>query len=562
MALRELIAKYVFDVEGGEKVASLDKKLSGLEGKLTGIGGALAGAVIVQGLRGMIGEMVDLGSSLDDTSQRLGIGVMDLQRWRFAAKLSGVEAGAFDSAVKKAQINITKAGEAGGYAGSVFEKLGVAVKDSNGQTRETTEIMGAVGAAVSEIEDPAKRTAMLVEAFGKAGSDLGPMFANGSEGLNDLLGEMDALGGGISEDAIGALAELGDNSDRFDMSMISLKSTILKAALPTLNKMVAGLSGFIGEISKSESATSILKVGLMALAGVGASIAYGLIAPFLPLALILAGIVLLIDELMVGMEGGDTVLGRLLDEIGGEGTSKDFFEWLKSTLADIKTFANDVLQAIKQIKNLGDDFTKKDASGRTNAEKAINDTLGTETDTQKEIRAMGEAGGARRRRLEAQARVESFVTTDYGSDAFKTASAKEGADNAAFPFRTGGQGLMGNIGNVALNALRKEVAINRETAAPGTALMGSPGGAGDVRIAGLDELFAELQSYKPSDEAAAAPAQEAPKGDTTNTLNANIAVNITAESDMAGAISDAVLAGLGPELRHATGTLVALAGKQ
>lgn len=431
MSLRDILARFDIGVTGTDKLKDADKGVSGLEKKLTGLGDALAGAAIVQGFRGMIGELVDTAGALDDTSQRLGINVVDLQRWQFAAKLSGVEAGAFAAGLKKLQLNVAD-------GKPIFAKLGVSIKDANGELRETPAILGDTLRAIASLPEGAERTSALVDALGKAGSDLGPMLSEGAEGLNDLLAELDKAGGGLTEDAIAQLAELGDNGDRFEQSLLSLKGALASQFLPWMNKTITTMSSYVVAIKNSPAALNVLKGVLVAVGAVGVAMAANLLAAWAPLGIAILGIGLIVEDLIGGMAGKTSAIGRLLDEIGGEGTSKEFFNWLRDTLNEIKEFAQDVVNSIKNIKSLGEDFSGKGrVGGQSFAAEQVNRTLSKFVGDQDPIDAMIEAEGEgtsrRKTRLQADQTIKraQIGFNQYGDEKYQALALSVARERAA-----------------------------------------------------------------------------------------------------------------------------------
>ncbi len=341
MALRELLARFDVEVDPKGALKKGDKEIEGLSKKLSNLGGLLAGAFAVDKIRGFVTGLADAGDQIIDSSAKLGLSTDSFQRWGLAAKLSGVDAGGFTASIQKMQANVSEAAKGGAVTGGVFQELGVALRDSNGNIRETEEILGAVGVAISELPDQADRTKKSMEAFGKQGAALNVMFKGGKEGLEDLLAEMDRLGGGYSEAALERMGELGDNTDRYEFALNSLKGEIAVGILPQLNNLIAGAAKLIGQFKNSEQATDRVKSALVVLGGVAAVMGAKAIAPWIPLVALLGLAYLVVDDLIGAFNGADSISGRLLDKLFGKGAGKAVFE-------DIK---EDVSAMIKEINN-------------------------------------------------------------------------------------------------------------------------------------------------------------------------------------------------------------------
>src|SRR5688572_23525187 len=120
--LRELLAKFGIEVDDGalkKADAGIDKtkgKILDLGELASGLGGAFAGAALIGGVAHFTQGLIDLGSELDDQSNRLGISASELQGWRFVAGQAGASAEELGSGLKILTKNIADAAEGGAAA--------------------------------------------------------------------------------------------------------------------------------------------------------------------------------------------------------------------------------------------------------------------------------------------------------------------------------------------------------------------------------------------------------------------------------------------------------------
>lgn len=380
-ALREILAKFSIEVDtkplqqGAAAVGQMEKQLEKTDetAKKTSKSVAKSGenfekfakavalAVATGAVKDTFLEIVDLGGALDDASQRLGIGVEDLQRWQFAAQLSGVSAEELNGSLIKFQKNLSEAADGSATAVDAMKKLGVDVKDSAGNIRPTTEVLREVAKGIAGIENPAKRNAALMDAFGKSGANLGPLFSKGAEGIDELLQELDKAGGGLTKDTVTALADMGDELDRFEMSTKSLKAQMVMAFLPTISKAVETFRGFASSIAQDPEAVEHLKNALVVLGAVGFAAGVQMILPYAGLALAIAAAILVYDDLMTAFQGGDSLTTRLLDKLFGKGAGKSIFKDLKKDWDEFKASVQEFgfLGALWEgFQNLGANITK------------------------------------------------------------------------------------------------------------------------------------------------------------------------------------------------------------
>lgn len=339
MALREILAKFGFEVDSSK----LDKAKKGTDAVAEGVKalvGLLVAKQLIGGIKSFVSEMQDMNSQLGNTSEALGISYDDLQRWTFAAKFADVSAEQLATSLKFLQKNVAEAAEKGGESAKVFKDLGVDIKDASGQIRPTSELMREAGIAVAGMKTPAERTAAVLKIFGKQGLALIPMFSQGAEGLDKLLKRFDELGGGIGPDAAEALSKSETATKELDFAWLSLKSRLVVALLPAFTALVETGTKLVVSFQDMAKNSHVFQAALIVLGGVASVVAIGMYAKFLPMILGIALLILLVDDLITAFDGGDSVIGKFLDKVLGDGKgSKDrstIFGMMKDDIANFK----------------------------------------------------------------------------------------------------------------------------------------------------------------------------------------------------------------------------------
>lgn len=223
------------------KLAPVAQKINGLARSLA-LGGVAAGV----GLYAMVRSTAKAGDELFSTSRMLGLSVESLQEFRYAAKLSNVEAGEFDGAVRKFGVNAAKAfAGVKGDATSAFGALGVSLKDNHGKLKTTEQLFLETTDAIASLPDPLMRNRVAVALFGKSGAIMTKMMGEGAEGMNKLRKQARDLGIVMS----GTAAESGDRfNDTFDTMtavFIGLRNAIGNKFLPIFTDLVKKLTVFL-----------------------------------------------------------------------------------------------------------------------------------------------------------------------------------------------------------------------------------------------------------------------------------------------------------------------------
>jgi hypothetical protein len=368
MVVRELVA--LLGVKSDS--ASFNKAEGGMN-KLAGVAKAAAAAFaalkITQFIRGAVVEVATLGDQFDKMSKRSGIATSALQGLGHAAELSGASMNTVEVAIKKLQAAQVEAADGVATYADEFKRMGLDIKNEDGTLKETTQLLAEMADGMNNLETDSERTAVAMKLLGRSGTQLIPMFAEGTEGIAAMVQEMSDLGGIIDDELIGLSADYIDNVRRMDVVTLGIKNTIAKELLPVINKntdafikwwkingqiirqrvanafkQVARVMGnmvrfgsrivkfftqLVGKMSPLEK--GILAVGV-AIVAIGKLLAMGPIGKFLLLATIIA---LIIDDFETWRAGGKSVIGDLVkaldtllgvDVTGWVTAMVDFFE--------------------------------------------------------------------------------------------------------------------------------------------------------------------------------------------------------------------------------------------
>ena len=104
-----------------------------LKGAVAGFGAAIAGSAIVGGLTAIVKKSIDAGDELFNLQAKTGIAAKALIGLGNAAKLADVDQGTLAKGLTKLSVNLVKAAEGNDDLAGKFKRLGVDIKDANGQ---------------------------------------------------------------------------------------------------------------------------------------------------------------------------------------------------------------------------------------------------------------------------------------------------------------------------------------------------------------------------------------------------------------------------------------------
>lgn len=233
--LQELVTKYTFEVDS-KPLEKVEEKLSGLIGFATKLAVAASGAAAT--VFGVAASVAHAGDEALAASQKLGMTVENLTSLQFAAKLSNVEAENFNVSMRFLNRNMNEATTGNADAARTFRKLGVSIKDAHGQLRPTNDVLLAVASKIKAMPDGAKKTAVAMDIFGRAGADLIPLLNEGAAGIQKLQKRSDELGFTMSTELAKAGDEFNDTLDEMKFGLLGIRNLIGAQLMPVLLPLI------------------------------------------------------------------------------------------------------------------------------------------------------------------------------------------------------------------------------------------------------------------------------------------------------------------------------------
>ena len=288
-----------------------------------GLGAAMAGAVA-----GATVSFARTADAIQDLSTKTGIGVEELQRLKYAARVSGTDLNGLETAVKKMQQAVHSGSEA-------FAELGLNMDQL--RLMDSSQQFDAVMKALAGISNAGTRAALAVKVFGESGTDMLPMLDAGAQGFERLKQKADELGIVFNEQTIKAASELNDKLDTLKMVFEAAVAKI--AQTDAFSKLVDWLVNVIGRIGEwidknpllvraiAEAGAAILAVGIaLKGAAVAMAILQALSGPkgWIQLAVgaaAAAGSIALIETELNNInnqKGGVDALGNSLKNVAGQ----------------------------------------------------------------------------------------------------------------------------------------------------------------------------------------------------------------------------------------------------
>lgn len=274
----DLVAKvggFTAGMTAAERAA--DKSLSAIErraykfGQTLGTGLKAAGVAAVAGFTALAASLQITINSLDELSksaQKIGTTTEELSKLAYAGDLADVSLETLTSTLGKLTKAQAEALDEGSKTAQIFEALGIAVKDAEGNLRQSTDVLGDFAQKFQELGGSPEAIAAGFQIFGRSFQELIPLLKDGRQGIQDAGDELERFGGVISTQAGQAAEEFNDNLTRLKSQFQAILAQVAQQLLPTLVELSQELLDMAKNGNLASNAATILTAAVDA--GVGA----------------------------------------------------------------------------------------------------------------------------------------------------------------------------------------------------------------------------------------------------------------------------------------------------
>lgn len=325
--VNELITKFGFigDLAPQE---TFNANLKSSIGLLAGMGAAIAGSAA-----GITGWVTSVSKSIDPLIQfgrETGIAVETIQTLGYAASVNGSSVDALQSSLGEMTKRVGEFVSTGeGEAKDVASRLGLQFKELNGEVKSSDVIFRELADKLHGMSQAEKfsvldkmgidrsmvqllsKTGDEIEALQKKSEALGVVTQDQADQFAAYNDSLTTLGKGFDgikfQVAIGFVPVLKDLVDGFTDFLIANKD-LIKNGLSHLGEIIFSVMGMIRRFLPIVAAITIAFAAWWLVTG-GLAIVMGvLLSPILLIVLAITAVIVVIDDLLVAMEGGKSVI--------------------------------------------------------------------------------------------------------------------------------------------------------------------------------------------------------------------------------------------------------------
>lgn len=414
-----------FDTSVGRAKRTMEESSAAASRMAGAVKAAIIGFIGVQTIRVFKSALDEFAAAADKArkaSEAMGVSVETYQELAFAAELSGTSIDRLSMAMGRVAKSARDAATGQKKDKEAFDELGVSVKDANGNLKNQDVLLKEIASKFAALEDGTTKTALAIEFFGRSGTELIPMLNAGAEGIEAMQEEARALGLVISEEAARNTEAYNDAVARLNGALSGMRALIFSAVIPVLTDVIQAfvewwirtkaairitdafkgalqsLSDTLAFLRKHSQETEIAVAALVAAMAVAHAqqfttailaaakavrlLGQAAILPAIKLALIAAAIllvILIVNDLVVFMRGGDSLIGRLFERFGVapgvirrvrdriRTTLAALFEWgkrvgaslLQSFMGAVRRVVPVILEAVKRLMPVIESFAAR-----------------------------------------------------------------------------------------------------------------------------------------------------------------------------------------------------------
>lgn len=237
--------------------AGLSASLDGISTKANSVATATKGLSTAAGgllvaLGGAAVNSAKYADNLNTLSAQTGISAEDLQKMQYAADRVDVDVDTIAGAMSKMRRSMASDSAASAEA---FARIGVSVRDSSGQLRDSSTVFYEVLQGLSRVGNETERDALAMDIFGRSADQLAGIVDDGGAALKQLGQEAEDMGLILDEQTLGSLNAFNDQLDQLKAQataeIVSAGASALEALSPVLNiiiEAVGKILSFIGDL--------------------------------------------------------------------------------------------------------------------------------------------------------------------------------------------------------------------------------------------------------------------------------------------------------------------------
>ncbi len=234
-----------------ESVKANSQALRMIGMSMAALGGAIVGAAALS-----VKSYVEMGHEIDDMAKRTGWATESLSELRHVAEMSGTSLSGLEINTRYLSNAIVAAQDGTESYIKSFARIGINAQSLKGMKVE--DQFWVVADALSRVSDDTMRTSLAMDLFGRSGTNLLPIFAQGADAIARVRQETYNMGLVFDEVAAKKASEMAEQMKLVNEQVNGLKIVLAEVLLPTLTDLATKISNVIKGIKDWTQAHPVL----------------------------------------------------------------------------------------------------------------------------------------------------------------------------------------------------------------------------------------------------------------------------------------------------------------
>lgn len=371
--ITEVVTKFSF-TGSTAPLGDYNKKLTSAIKGLTTFAAATYGSLA--GLTIWANSILKSVDPMAQLSRQTGIAVKDIQELGFAASVNGGSLEVMSAGLERLSERIGEAVALGtGEGVEIFKKLGIEVEDANGKAKDAATVFDELRQSIVAMDLDKAQITSIAAKLGLDPSSVQLLLKTNQE--MEILRERSRELGQLTQEQADAAAEYNDSLTVMGRAMDGLKQQIAVGFAPEMTKLTKSFTNLIienRELIKGISTDTInvltslantfgtlvmaafnVAGSLLDIKGASYALGAGIVYVgrlFFPFTTLIAGIVLVVDDLINAFSGAKSAIGSFYEYLYG----RDFSEFIQS-LRDIYNLLNSIadfgIHSLLKATNIG-----------------------------------------------------------------------------------------------------------------------------------------------------------------------------------------------------------------
>jgi CII-binding regulator of phage lambda lysogenization HflD len=217
------------------KVAKFGSSVAKSMAKISAAYTAVAGVVSLVSTKilSSANKYADFGDRIDKVSQKIGMSKKGFQEWDYIMSQNGGNVESLQMGFKTLVTQMEGVKKGSKDSVNAFSALGVSVKNSNGQFRQSDDVFNDVIKKLQQVKDPTQKMILANRLFGRSAAELRPLLNQEASAIEELREKANSLGLIIPEEEIKNAVKFKDTMDTFSRVFEAKFATIMMKLMPS-----------------------------------------------------------------------------------------------------------------------------------------------------------------------------------------------------------------------------------------------------------------------------------------------------------------------------------------